>query len=145
MKPIVRSLIAALFLSGCAHGSASSAAANDSRGTARHEGECSPTQVERHFEYDELGLRTRVVERRVCGVTKLRVVDTIDRHESIHTREVMRDRDLDGSFEQRHVRVRPLTESFANRLRDQTVPEIAASGPPVDNDSRGPETDAPPS
>jgi hypothetical protein len=145
MKPFVRSLIVALFFSGCAHGSASPAAASDGGETARHEGECRQTHVERHFAFDEIGVRVRVVERRICGVTKLRIVDTIDRRESIHTREVLRDRNLDGSFEQRHVRVRPLTESFADRLRDQKLPEMDASDLPTGNDPRGIESDAPPS
>jgi hypothetical protein len=117
MKSVIHLFVTAVCIStGCGH-SEISATSTELTSSA-----CGSIEKQTYFRYGDRGIESRVMDRVYCGVVKLRVIDAFDVEEDTHTRTVLRDRDLDGQFEQRHVRVRPLSESPDERTDDRTTP-----------------------
>jgi hypothetical protein len=122
MKPILPVVVATLAsLVGCTRVPVVTGRETELEGDTQRR-TCEPPRTKTYFSYGERGMESRVVDRHRCGVVEFRVIDSFDIDAGTHTRTVLRDRDHDGAFERRQVRVRPLEGRCADLAHGRASP-----------------------
>ena len=120
-------LLAFTFGTGCAHATASTVASGPTvsqvavAGDVAEPASCGPAAMQTHFFHGSDGVAKRVIDRERCGVIELRVVDLLDTANDTRVREILHDRDHDGTFERRVVEHEKLEGSFAVLARSRAA------------------------